>query len=190
MEKTKNTDFTFQADKKPSPDYSKEWWINHYDEWINVYVDDYNRGRSMHIYFDDLIEKIVKHKHWDIIDYLYHKETNKIKSYIKFKKEEKEKIIEEQKEKKVKKCSRRIIKNLKTFKEVEERKNADALLIINKNDVNNFYDIRLNDFTDDQIKIFQNTGYKIYFLKNNNQHDRRNSTYGLIKQMRERQHYN
>ena len=186
LEKTKNTEFIFNTEKEPDPEYLKERWIKHYDEWINFFTYDFNRGKSMNIYFDDLIEHITKSKHWDLLDYIYYKENKKINDFIKRRKEE----IKEQKEKKLEKFKEKVIKSIPNFKEVKERKDSDVLLIMNK-DKHNFWNIRLNDFTEEQLKILEDSGYKIYYLKNRNPHDKRNVTIGFIKRkMLERQKHN
>ena len=82
-------------------------------------------------------------------------------------------------EKKLKNFKKRIIKRFPNFKEVKERKDADALIIINKNDLSN-YDIRLNDFTDKQIEKMRSLDYEVYYFKNTNPHDKRLSTIGTI----------
>ena len=98
-----------------------------------------------------------------------------------------ERLIEEQKEKekKLKKYKEKLIKNLTNFKEVKERKKADALLIINKDKLNK-YDLRLNDFSENQIKEMEDLGYNFYYLKNTNPHDKRLSTIGFIKKSLEK----
>ena len=87
LEKTKNTEFIFNTEKEPDPDYLKENWIKYYDDWIDFFTYDFNRGTSNIIDFDDLIEHITKSKRWDLLNYIYHKENKKINNFIKRRKE-------------------------------------------------------------------------------------------------------
>ena len=53
------------------------------------------------------------------------------------------------------------------------------LLIINKNTTNK-YDIRLNDFTDEDIEVLKSLNNEVVYLKNTNHHDKRLSSIGFI----------
>ena len=86
---------------------------------------------------------------------------------------------------KVEKYKNKVIKNLTNFRKVKELKEADALLIINKNKLNK-HDLRLNDFSEEQIKEMRDLGYNFYYLKNTNPRDKRLSTIGFIKKTLER----
>ena len=85
----------------------------------------------------------------------------------------------EEKEKKIKNVRKKIIKKLPNLKEVNTKKDADIVLIINKNTPNN-YDMRLNDFTDKDIEVFKSLNYEVVYLKNTNHHDKRLSSIGFI----------
>ena len=70
-------------------------------------------------------------------------------------------------------------KKLLNLKEVDTKKDADMVLIINKNTPNN-YDIRLNDFSDKDIEVLKSSNYEVVYLKSTNHHDKRLSSIGFI----------
>ena len=186
-DKTKHTNFNFRKGKDITPHYTQKD-IYGFNKSIEEYINDYFNGYSAS--YDELIDKAIENEDWNFVNYLAYEASKEEGNVIESKIAKKLIEEEEEKEKRVKKKAKKVIKDLKGFKEVKERENADALLIINKNNMKN-YDIRLNDFPDKQVEMFKEAGFSFYYLKNTNSHDRRNSTCGIInKKICESKRYN
>ena len=97
---------------------------------------------------------------------------------------------EMQQEAKIDKTINNIVKRLfklpdyKKYRIINDRKNSDAILVFNRYDLTT-YNIVLNDNKsknlDEAIRISNNA--KIFYLKNKNPHDSKNSTLGQIKKV-------
>ena len=97
---------------------------------------------------------------------------------------------EMQQEAKIDKTINNIVKRLfklpdyEKYRIINDRKNSDAILVFNRYDLTT-YNIVLNDNKsknlDEPIRISNNA--KIFYLKNKNPHDPKNSTLGQIKRV-------
>ena len=87
-----------------------------------------------------------------------------------------------EKQKKSENIKRRFLKKNPKFKEVDTKKDADALLIIDR-DKPNSHDIRLNGFSDEYIEGLKGSGFDVYYLKNTNLHDGKKATIGFINRV-------
>ena len=174
-DKLKGTGFNFREGKdKPQKYTEKE--VDEFEKTLNNYWKD----GMLSLY--ETIDKAIENKNFKLVNYLDYLETKKEKSAIDLKissqafrdMEEKEK-----KKKKKKNVRKKIIKKLPNLKEVNTKKDADIVLLINKNTPNN-YDMRLNDFTDKDIEDLKSLNYEVVYLKNTNHHDKRLSSIGFI----------
>ena len=182
-DKLKNTNFNFREEKDKPQNYTEKE-VDEFEETLNYYWKD----GMLDLY--ETIDKAIENKNFKLINYLHFIETKKEHHIIQSKISKQIFKDMEEKEKKFKKFKEKVIKKLNNFKEVKERKDADILLIINKNELNN-YDIRLNDFCDKQIEEIKNLDYEVYYFKNCNPHDKRRSSIGFIKrELKERPHRN
>ena len=171
-DKLKDTGFNFREGKdKPQKYTEKE--VDEFEETLNNYWKD----GMLSLY--ETIDKAIENKNFKLINYLDYLETKKQRSAIELKISRQVFRDMEEKEKKLKNFKKRIIKKYPKFKEVNNRKDADILLLINKNNLNN-YDIRLNDFTDKDIEDLKSLDWEVYYLKNTNHHDKRLSSIGFI----------
>ena len=99
---------------------------------------------------------------------------------------------EMQQEAKIDKTINNVVKRLfklpdyKKYRIINDRKNSDAILVFNRYDLTT-YNILLNDNKsknlDEAIRISNNNNAKIFYLKNKNPHDSKNSTLGQIKKV-------
>ena len=171
-DKLKGTGFNFREGKdKPQKYTEKE--VDEFEETLNNYWKD----GMLSLY--ETIDKAIENKNFKLINYLNYLETKKEKSAIDLKISRQVIRDIEEKEKKLKNIKKRVIKKYPKFKEVNTKKDADILLLINKNNPNN-YDMRLNDFTDEYIEDLKSFGWEVYYLKNTNHHDKRLSSIGFI----------
>ena len=171
-DKLKGTGFNFREGKdKPQKYTEKE--VDEFEETLNNYWKD----GMLSLY--ETIDKAIENKNFKLINYLDYLETKKEKSAIDLKISSQAFRDMEEKEKKLKNIRKKIIKKLPNLKEANTKKDADIVLIINKNTPNN-YDIRLNDFTDKDIEVFKSLNYEVVYLKNTNHHDKRLSSIGFI----------
>ena len=76
-QKTRFKDFTFTFTPDINP-YNVRWLEqeNYYEGWINYY----KQGNDISI--EDLVERIVKNKHWDILYYIYYREDSKLEDFM------------------------------------------------------------------------------------------------------------
>ena len=171
-DKLKDTGFNFREGKdKPQKYTEKE--VDEFEETLNNYWKD----GMLSLY--ETIDKAIENKNFKLINYLNYLETKKEISAIELKISRQVFRDMEEKEKKLKNIKKRIIKKYPNSKEVNTKKEADILLLINKNNPNN-HDIRLNDFTDKDIEDLKSLGWEVYYLKNTNHHDKRLSSIGII----------
>ena len=171
-DKLKGTGFNFRAGKdKPQIYTEKE--VDEFEETLNNYWKD----GMLSLY--ETIDKAIENKNFKLVNYLDYLETKKEKSAIDLKISRQAFRDMEEKEKKLKNVRKKIIKKLPNLKEVNTKKEADMVLIINKNTPNN-YDIRLNDFTDEDIEVLESSNHEVVYLKNTNHHDKRLSSIGFI----------
>ena len=172
-DKLKGTGFNFR-EGKDKPQIYTEKEVDEFEETLN----NYWKNGMLSLY--ETIDKAIKNKNFTLINYLDYLETKKEKSAIDLKISSQAFRDMEEKEKKLKNIRKKIIKKLPNLKEVNTKKDADIVLIINKNTPNN-YDIRLNDFTDEEIEVFESLNYEVVYLKSTNHHDKRLSSIGYIK---------
>ena len=170
--KLKDTGFNFREGKdKPQKYTEKE--VDEFEETLNNYWKD----GMLSLY--ETIDKAIENKNFKLINYLDYLETKKERSTIELKISRQVIRDMEEREKILKNTKKRAIKRYPKFKEVNTKKDADIVLLINRNKPNN-YDIRLNDFTDKDIEDLRSEDYEVYYLKNTNHHDRRLSSIGFI----------
>ena len=171
-DKLKGTGFNFR-EGKDKPQIYTEKEVDEFEETLNNYWKD----GMLSLY--ETIDKAIENKNFKLINYLDYLETKKEKSAIDLKISSQAFRDMEEKEKKLKSIRKKIIKKLPNLKEANTKRDADIVLIINKNTPNN-YDIRLNDFTDKDIEVFKSLNYEVVYLKNTNHHDKRLSSIGFI----------
>ena len=171
-DKLKGTGFNFR-EGKDKPQIYTEKEVDEFEETLNNYWKD----GMLSLY--ETIDKAIENKNFKLVNYLDYLETKKEKSAIDLKISSQVFRDMEEKEKKIKNVRKKIIKKLPNLKEVNTKKDADIVLIINKNTPNN-YDIRLNDFTDKDIEDLKSLNYEVVYLKNTNHHDKRLSSIGFI----------
>ena len=171
-DKLKGTGFNFR-EGKDKPQIYTEKEVDEFEETLNNYWKD----GMLSLY--ETIDKAIENRNFKLINYLDYLETKKEKSSIDLKISGQAFRDIEEKEKKLKNIKKKVFKRYPKFKEVSTRKDADAVLLIDGNGPNG-YDIRLNDFTDEYIEGLRSAGWEVYYLKNKNHHDRRQSTIGFI----------
>ena len=80
---------------------------------------------------------------------------------------------------------KRVLKENRQYRLINDRKNSDAILVFSRYDLTT-YNIVLNDNKsknlDEAIRI-SNNNVKIFYLKNKNPRDSKNSTLGQIKKV-------
>ena len=156
-DKLEGTGFNFREGKdKPQKYTEKE--VDEFEETLNNYWKD----GMLSLY--ETIDKAIENKNFKLVNYLDYLETKKEKSAIDLKISRQVIRDMEEKEKKLKNIKKRVIKKYPKFKEVDVRKDADILLLINRNNLNN-YDMRLNDFTDEYIEGLRSEGWVVYYSK-------------------------
>ena len=171
-DKLKGTGFNFR-EGKDKPQIYTEKEVDEFEETLNNYWKD----GMLSLY--ETSDKAIENKNFKLINYLDYLETKKEKSTIDLKISSQAFRDMEEKEKKLKNVRKKIIKKLPNLKEVDTKKDADMVLIINKNTPNN-YDIRLNDFSDKDIEVLKSSNYEVVYLKSTNHHDKRLSSIGFI----------
>ena len=172
-DKLKGTGFNFR-EGKDKPQIYTEKEVDEFEETLN----NYWKNGMLSLY--ETIDKAIENKNFKLINYLNYLETKKEKSAIDLKISSQAFRDMEEKEKKLKNIRKKIIKKIPNLKEANTKKDADIVLIINKNTPNS-YDIRLNDFTDEEIEVFEILNYEVVYLKSTNHHDKRLSSIGYIK---------
>ena len=171
-DKLKDTGFNFREGKdKPQKYTEKE--VDEFEETLNNYWKD----GMLSLY--ETIDKAIENKNFKLINYLDYLETKKERSTIELKISRQVIRDMEEREKILKNTKKKVIKRYPKFKEVNTKKDADIVLLINRNKPNN-YDMRLNDFTDKDIEDLRSEDYEVYYLKNTNHHDKRLSSIGFI----------
>ena len=88
---TQNTGLQFDINNAPDLEDCEDY----YEKWLSFYTHDFNRGLCSIIRIENLIEHIVKNKHWDVLYYIYSKEERELNCFVLDKEEE----INEQKQK-------------------------------------------------------------------------------------------
>ena len=171
-DKLKGTVFNFREGKDKPQIYTEEE-VDEFEKTLNNYWKD----GMLSLY--ETIDKAIENKNFKLANYLDYLETKKEKSAIDLKISSQVFRDMEEKEKKLKNIKKRFLKKHPKFKEVDTKKGADVLLIIDRNDPNS-HDIRLNGFSDEYIEGLKNAGFGVYYLKNTNPHDRKHSTVGFI----------
>ena len=171
-DKLKGTGFNFR-EGKDKPQIYTEKEVDEFEKTLNNYWKD----GMLSLY--ETIDKAIENKNFKLVNYLDYLETKKEKSAIDLKISGQAFRDMEEKEKKIKNVRKKIIKKLPNLKEVNTKKDADIVLLINKNTPNN-YDMRLNDFTDKDIEDLKSLNYEVVYLKNTNHHDKRLSSIGFI----------
>ena len=160
----------FINEKKKIPNFSEEE-VNEYEEILN---NNYWKNGVLDLF--DTIDKAIKDENFKIINYLTYLEDRKDDILINEKIDKRIFKVNEITEKIKNKILKKV---LKEFIEVKEQNEANILLLIHKYKTD-FRDIRLNNFSEEQIKIL-NTKFNIYYLKNRNPHDKSKTTIGFIK---------
>ena len=171
-DKLKGTGFNFR-EGKDKPQIYTEKEVDEFEETLNNYWKD----GMLSLY--ETIDKAIENKNFKLINYLDYLETKKEKSAIDLKISSQAFRDMEEKKRKLKNIKKRVFKKYPKFKEVYTKEDADALLIINRDDPNSC-DIRLNEFSDEYIEGLKAAGWEVYYLKNTNHHDRKRSTIGFI----------
>ena len=173
-DKLKGTGFNFR-EGKDKPQIYTEKEVDEFEKTLNNYWKD----GMLSLY--ETIDKAIENKNFKLVNYLDYLETKKEKSAIdlKISGQAFRDMEEKEKKKKIKNVRKKIIKKLPNLKEVNTKKDADIVLLINKNTPNN-YDMRLNDFTDKDIEDLKSLNYEVVYLKNTNHHDKRLSSIGFI----------
>ena len=171
-DKLKGTGFNFR-EGKDKPQIYTEKEVDEFEEVLNNYWKD----GMLSLY--ETIDKAIENKNFKLINYLDYLETKKEKSAIDLKISSQVFRDIKEKEKKIKNIKKRFFKKHPKFKEVETKKDADALLIIDRDNPGT-HDIRLNGFSDEYIEGLKGAGFEVYYLKNTNHHDRRQATIGFI----------
>ena len=170
-DKLKGTGFNFR-EGKDKPQIYTEKEVDEFEETLNNYWKD----GMLSLY--ETIDKAIENKNFKLVNYLDYLETKKEKSAIDLKISS-QAIRDMEEKRKKKNIKKKVFKRYPKFKEVSNKKDADAVVLIDGDDPNG-YDIRLNDFTDEYIEGLRSAGWEVYYLKNKNHHDRRQSTIGFI----------
>ena len=170
-DKLKGTGFNFR-EGKDKPQIYTEKEVDEFEETLNNYWKD----GMLSLY--ETIDKAIENKNFKLVNYLDYLETKKEKSAIDLKISSQAFRDMEGKER-AKNIKKRFLKKHPKFKEVDNKKDADAVLIIDGDNPNN-HDIRLNGFSDEYIEGLKNAGFGVYYLQNKNPHDRKHSTIGFI----------
>ena len=174
-DKLKGTGFNFREGKdKPQKYTEKE--VDEFEETLNNYWKD----GMLSLY--ETIDKAIENKNFKLVNYLDYLETKKEKSTIDLKISNQAFKDMEEKTKKIEKIKRRFLKRNPKFKEVDAKKDADALLIID-GDNPCTYDVRLNGFTHEYVEVLRELGFDVYYLKNTNHHDGKKATIGFINRV-------
>ena len=159
-DKLKGTGFNFREGKDKPQIYTEEE-VDEFEKILNNYWKD----GMLNLY--ETIDKAIENKNFKLVNYLDYLETKKEKSTIDLKISSQVLRDEEEKEKKLKNIKIRFLKKNPRFKEVDTKKDADILLIIDSNDPKS-HDVRLNGFSDEYIEGLRNVGFEVYYLKNTN----------------------
>ena len=174
-DKLKGTGFNFREGKdKPRIYTEKE--VEEFEKTLNHYWKD----GMLSLY--KTIDKAIENKNFKLVNYLDYLECKKEKSAIDLKISNQVLLDLKEKEKKVEINKRRFLKSNPKFKEVDTKKEADALLIVDR-DKPYRHDIRLNGFSDGYIEGLKGAGFDVYYLKNTNHHDRKRATIGFINRI-------
>ena len=174
-DKLKGTGFNFR-EGKDKPQIYTEKEVDEFEETLNNYWKD----GMLSLY--ETIDKAIENKNFKLVNYLDYLETKKEKSAIDLKISRQVFRDMEEKEKKIKNIKIRFLKKNPKFKEVDTKKGADALLIIDRDNPNS-HDIRLNGFSNDYIEGLKGLGFDVYYLKNTNHHDGKLATVGFINRV-------
>ena len=86
IQKTENTGFTFDKDQEIEENVYE--FEDYYDRWLGFYAYNFNRGLCDIIRIDNLIEEVVKNKHWDVLYYIYYKEKSDLHDFLSREEEE------------------------------------------------------------------------------------------------------
>ena len=136
------------------------------DDWQfknSLELYDINNGNT----FSDNLNSLIKIKDWYLLNFYYKKEDDNDKSMTKFCKIEALK----EREKKINKFLKKILKANPQFKRVKERKGCHTLLFFNPFDLK-IYKIYDNDEKNEcQNKIVESYPEEVVFLKNKNPRD-------------------
>ena len=81
---TQNTGPSFDINNAPDLEDCEDY----YEEWLSFYTHDFNRGLCSIIRIENLIEHIVKNKHWDVLHCIYSKEKRELNCFVADKEEE------------------------------------------------------------------------------------------------------
>ena len=174
-DKLKGTGFNFR-EGKDKPQIYTEKEVDEFEETLNNYWKD----GMLSLY--ETIDKAIENKNFKLVNYLDYLETKKEKSAIDLKISNQEIRDTKEKPKKIEKIKRRFLKKNPKFKEVDAKKDADALFIIDRDDPDT-HDIRLNGFSDECIEGLKESGFDVYYLKNTNHHDGKKATIGFINRV-------
>ena len=174
-DKLKGTGFNFR-EGKDKPQIYTEKEVDEFEETLNNYWKD----GMLSLY--KTIDKAIENKNFKLVNYLDYLETKKEKSAIDLKISRQIFMDMEEKEKKIRNIKKRFFKKNPKFKEVDTKNDANALLIIDRDNPNS-HDVRLNGFSDDYIEVLKNVGFEVCYLKNTNHHDRKLATIGFINRV-------
>ena len=174
-DKLKGTGFNFR-EGKDKPQIYTEKEVDEFEETLNNYWKD----GMLSLY--ETIDKAIENKNFKLVNYLDYLETKKEKSAIDLKISRQIFMDMEEKEKKIRNIKKRFFKRNPKFKEVVTKNDANALLIIDRDNPNS-HDVRLNGFSDDYIEVLKNVGFEVCYLKNTNHHDRKLATIGFINRV-------
>ena len=81
----------------------------------------------------------------------------------------------------IKKFLKKFFKQNPNFKEVPVRKGCDAMLLFDKNNLQNFTIFLNDEFNPGITEAVESGVLNLIFLKNTNPHDSKKATYGVIK---------
>ena len=173
-DKLKGTGFNFR-EGKDKPQIYTEKEVDEFEKTLNHYWKD----GMLSLY--KTIDKAIENKN-KLVNYLDYLECIKEKSAIDLKISNQVLRDLKEKEKKIEINKRRFLKSNPKVKEVDTKKDADALLIVDRNKPY-MHDIRLNGFSDEYVEGLKGVGYDVYYLKNTNHHDRKRATIGFINRI-------
>ena len=174
-DKLKGTGFNFR-EGKDKPQIYTEKEVDEFEKTLNHYWKD----GMLSLY--ETIDKAIENKNFKLVNYLDYLEGKKEKSAIDLKISSQVLRDLKEKEKKIEINKRRFLKRNPKFKEADTKKDADALLIIDRNNPYT-HDIRLNGFSDEYVEGLKGAGFDVYYLKDTNHHDSKKSTIGFINRI-------
>ena len=77
--KTKNVGFIFNPTTNQNISNNLQEYENYYDNWVEYYSSKNNLFTDD---IEDVIEEVIKSKHWDVLYYIYFKEEDDLNSFL------------------------------------------------------------------------------------------------------------